>query len=506
MPKATTPTAGRRRGLEEEYLVGSGLLKNRPNKSKSKSQQDEDEERENNFIDARASRKILDIGRQLAEEDAPARRPESSNAAAAAFGFDSRFEGEGDDVSYEEEEIWADDDDEIIETLDVDPNDLQTFQQFLPASLDDDPLLTEGPWATTTQDPVERGTSTNLADLLARIAAHEAGEDRPEAIPDEGFEMSPKVVEVYSKIGTIFISVQIRKIAKSVQDLTDRSTLGGYYTANETDGVSPGEAVLIYGRTVADVPGNRWTPNAVYAATKLFVSAKPAVVREFLNMILLEHVRDNISETKKLNVHLFDALRKALYKPAAFFKGILFPLVENNPTLREAHILSAVLSRVSIPVLHSGAALKGLCEIAARVASAGTEGGGATNVFIKTLLDKRYALPWQVVDSLVFHFLRFRNTDPASVTEDNMMVTGERAATQAKLPVIWHQTLLSFAIRYKNEITEDQRELLLDLLLSHGHHKIGPEIRRELLAGRGRGVVAEPQGPALDGDDTMLID
>jgi hypothetical protein len=33
---------------------------------------------------------------------------------------------------------------------------------------------------------------------------------------------------------------------------------------------------------------------------------------------------------------------------------------------------------------------------------------------------------------------------------------GERAATQAKLPVIWHQTLLSFAVRYKNEITEDQ--------------------------------------------------
>ena len=168
MPKATTPTAGRRRGLEEEYLVGSGLLKNRSTKSKSKSQQDEDEERENNFIDARASRKILDIGRQLAEEDAPVRRPESSNATAAAFGFDSRFEGEGEGVTYEEEEIWADDDDDIIETVDVDPNDLQTFQQFLPGSLDDDPLLTEGPWATTTQEPVDRGTSTNLADLVSR--------------------------------------------------------------------------------------------------------------------------------------------------------------------------------------------------------------------------------------------------------------------------------------------------------------------------------------------------
>ncbi|KAI1426533.1 Bystin-domain-containing protein [Xylaria sp. FL1777] len=487
MPKATTPTSGRRRGLEEEYLVGSGLLKNRPSKSKSKSQQDEEEERDNGFIDARTSRKILDIGRQLAEEDAPAHRPESSTTTGGAFGFDSRYEGEEQDGPYEEEDLWADDDDEIIENVDVDPNDLQTFQQFLPSGLDEDPLLTEGPWATTTQVPSgeERGTSTNLADLLARIAAHEAGEDRPEAIPDEGFELSPKVVEVYSKIGLFMSRYKSGKLPKAFKILP---------------------TVPHWEDIIQLTKPEEWTPNAVFASTKLFVSAKPAVVREFLNMVLLEHVRDNIAETKKLNVHLFDALRKALYKPAAFFKGILFPLVENHPTLREAHILSAVLSRVSIPVLHSGAALKGLCEIAAREASAGTEGGGATNIFIKTLLDKRYALPWQVVDSLVFHFLRFRNTDPASVTEADVMNTGERAATQAKLPVIWHQTLLSFAIRYKNEITEDQRELLLDLLLSHGHSKIGPEIRRELLAGRGRGVVAEPQGPALDGDDTMLID
>ncbi|KAI1828658.1 Bystin-domain-containing protein [Xylaria intraflava] len=485
MPKATTPSSGRRRALDEEYLVGSGLLKSRPSKAKGKSQ-DDDEERENNFIDARSSRKILDIGRQLAEEDAPARQSEPT---ATAFGFTSRFEdgehaGSG---SHDEDEAWADDDeDEIVEHVDVDPNDLQTFQQFLPSEFDD-PLLTEGPWgAAQEQSGHEQPTGTNLADLLARIAAHEAGEqDRAGPASDEGFELSPKVVEAYGKIGLFLSRYKSGKLPKAFKILPT---------------VPHWEDIIQLTRP------DDWTPNAVLAATKLFVSSSPAVARQFLNMVLLEHVRDNIAETKKLNVHLFDALRKALYKPAAFFKGILFPLVESGATLREAHILSAVLSRVSIPVLHSGAALKGLCDIAAREASAGSEGGGATNVFIKTLLDKRYALPWQVVDSLVFHFLRFRNTDPASVTEDEAMNMGERAATQAKLPVIWHQTLLSFAVRYKNEISEDQRELLLDLLLTHGHHKIGPEIRRELLAGRGRGVVAEPQGPALDGDDTMLID
>lgn len=49
-------------------------------------------------------------------------------------------------------------------------------------------------------------------------------------------------------------------------------------------------------------------------------------------------------------------------------------------------------------------------------------------------------------------------------------------------------------------------QALLDLLLTHGHSAIGPEIRRELIAGRGRGVPVEPQGQVFDGDDTMQVD
>lgn len=57
--------------------------------------------------------------------------------------------------------------------------------------------------------------------------------------------------------------------------------------------------------------------------------------------------------------------------------------------------------------------------------------------------------------------------DPASMQKGDMMDVGEeRAATQAKLPVIYHQCLLMFAERYRNDITEDQREALLDLLLT----------------------------------------
>lgn len=248
----------------------------------------------------------------------------------------------------------------------------------------------------------------------------------------------------------------------------------------------------------------KWTANACYEATKIFISSTPSTAQRFLEMVLLERVREEIHETKKLNVHLFNALKKGLYKPAAWFKGFLFPLVGSGTcTLREATIISAVLVRVSVPVLHSAAAIKGLCDIAAQESSAGTEGGGATNIFIRALLEKKYALPYQVIDALVFHFLRFRTVDTTDVNAMGGIVSA--GSRDTKLPVIWHQCLLAFAQRYRNDITEDQREALLDLLLTKGHSKIGPEVRRELLEGRGRGVLVEPE-PTFGGDDTMMVD
>lgn len=244
-----------------------------------------------------------------------------------------------------------------------------------------------------------------------------------------------------------------------------------------------------------------WTPNACYQATRIFVSSKPFITQIFLRNVLLDQVREDIHETKKLNVHLFNALKKALYKPAAFFKGFLFPLLtEGNCTLREATIVSSVLVRVSLPVLHSAAALLRLTEIAAEQTSvSSSEGAGATNIFIRVLLEKKYALPYKVIDGLVFHFLRFR----AMASAESIPDTSFLATKEAALPVLWHKSLLAFAQRYRNDITEDQREALLDLLLVRGHRDIGPEVRRELLEGRGRGVpVEEPQD--VEGDDTMF--
>lgn len=119
------------------------------------------------------------------------------------------------------------------------------------------------------------------------------------------------------------------------------------------------------------------------------------------------------------------------------------------------------------------------------------------------LLEKKYALPYKVIDNLVFHFLRFKNVtiDDSDTPMGGVSNSGGKGG---QLPVVWHQCLLAFAQRYRNDITEDQREALLDLLLVKGHKQIGPDIRRELIEGRGRGIVVEPEA-GNGGDDTMIM-
>jgi essential nuclear protein 1 len=249
-----------------------------------------------------------------------------------------------------------------------------------------------------------------------------------------------------------------------------------------------------------------WTPNAIYEATRIFISSNSLTSQYFLTSILLDRVRDDIHENKKLNIHLYNSLKKSLYKPASFFKGLLFPMLESGMcTLREATIVASAITRVSVPVLHSAAAISRCCDIAAEQMSRDPDAAGPTNLVIKSLLEKKYALPYQTIDSLVFHFLRFRpqTSDQIAAGDDDM---NRDAQNYGRLPVIWHQCLLVFAQRYREEISEEQREALLDLLLVRGHSAIGPEIRRELLAGRGKGTVLLEGAAAIPdgGDDTLM--
>lgn len=142
-----------------------------------------------------------------------------------------------------------------------------------------------------------------------------------------------------------------------------------------------------------------WSAAAIYQATRIFASNLNAkMAQRFYSLVLLPRIRDDINEYKKLNFHLYMALKKALFKPAAFFKGILLPLCESkNCTLREAIIIGSIMAKSSIPMLHSAAALLKIAEM---------EYSGANSIFIRILLDKKYALPYRVVDAIVNHFIQ----------------------------------------------------------------------------------------------------
>ncbi|KAJ5219758.1 hypothetical protein N7468_008962 [Penicillium chermesinum] len=491
MPKANSSRAAasaRRHNPLADDITSAGHLRTQSSKKSKRQSEDGDGSGGNGqrYVDAKMTRKILQIGQELADEDAAEQKLAMGGEAKpnAAFDFDTRFDEEplSDDEKFENDN-WEDEEEEV-EEVEIDPNDLDMFNKFMPGH-EEDPIFHP-------RDPNSAGQTTNLADLiLEKIAEHEAKESgetggkfvQGGGAPEDAVQIPAKAIEVYEKVGMILSRYKSGPLPKPFKILP----------------TVPNWQTLLY-----ITNPERWSANAVYAATRIFISSKPAVAQEFISTVLLERVREEIHETKKLNVHVYNALRKALYKPACFFKGLLFPLVSSGTcSLREAHIVSSVIGRVSIPVLHSAAALLRMCDLAAEQSLRSLESTGAVNTFIRVFLEKKYALPYKVIDALVFHFLRFRAVDGS---EDTMM--GDGNSKGYKLPVLWHQSLLVFAQRYRNDITEDQREALLDLLLVRGHKDIGPEVRRELLAGRGRGVVVpDPEAQnALDaGDDTMDV-
>lgn len=303
-----------------------------------------------------------------------------------------------------------------------------------------------------------------LADIIMqKIAEKECKDQGGEMLDDDNHDehglssLPQKVVEVYTDIGKILNRYTSGKLPKAFKVIPSLSNW---------------EDVLYLTRP------DLWTPHAMYAATRIFASnLNPKMAQRFYYLVLLDAVRADIYESKRLNYHYYISLKKAVYKPAAFFKGILLPLCKEDCTLREAAIVASVLQRVSIPVHHSAVAIHKLAQM--------KEYNGAASIFIKTLLNKKYALPVPVIASLVRHFASFINDD-------------------RDLPVLWHQALLTFCQRYKNEIQDQQaRESLRLVMKKHFHHKITPEIRRELF-----GVTAwknERSVAAATSGDKMII-
>ncbi|KAF8473150.1 Bystin-domain-containing protein [Kalaharituber pfeilii] len=455
--------------LHEELLAHESV-RQKPSRQKRRGEANDDGEEEGHgaqngrvggVVDAGMSRKILQMAREQqdevemegAQQQQNGRRVErrrsggsrvtlgSSSSSGSSELSSMRFNSVDEEDENEEDEEYASygvdglgEEYEETEDVIVDEEDLALFNKFLP------------------QDQPQR---ISLADkILEKIAQHEAALVGKTTEENPTPALPPKVVEVYTRVGQLLSRYKSGKLPKAFKIIPSLRNW---------------EEILYLTRP------DKWSPNACYEATKMFASnLKSSQTQKFMANFLLDRVRDDIHEHKKLNVHLYKCLKKSLYKPAAFFKGFLFPLCQSGTcTLKEAQIVGSVLTRVSVPVLHSAAALLRLAEM---------EYTGPSSIFIRVLLDKKYALPYKVVDSLVFHFMRFKSV-------------------QEQLPLLWHQSFLSFATRYKNDITEDQRDALLDVLLAKGHPLVGPEIRRELLEGRTRGTVVKL--PSAE-DDLMM--
>lgn len=278
-------------------------------------------------------------------------------------------------------------------------------------------------------------------------------------------ELPPKVVEVYTDIGKILSRYTSGKLPKAFKVIPSLSNW---------------EDVLYITRP------DLWTPAAMYAATRIFASnCNVKMATKFYNLVLLDSIRNDIYKNKKLNYHYYMALKKSIYKPQSFFKGILLPLCQENCTLREAAIVASVLQRISIPVHHAAVAIHKLAtmhQIETTSAILLSEYSGATSIFLKTLFNKKYSLPAPVIASVIRYFTNFLHSNPTNTGSHNKS-NGTAASTTIVLPVLWHQALLVFIQRYKNAIhLEDTstRDTFRKLLKQHYHHKITPEIRREL--------------------------
>ena len=68
------------------------------------------------------------------------------------------------------------------------------------------------------------------------------------------------------------------------------------------------------------------------------------MAQRFNHLVLLPRIRDDIGQYKRLNDHLYRALKKALFKPGAWFKG-------KNPEIGEKGRVSTLFGNWLYPLL-----------------------------------------------------------------------------------------------------------------------------------------------------------
>jgi len=383
------------------------------------------------FVTEKMSQNILDTAQEQQREI----NKEQGGQAASAWGKPKpgRFETkqrEDDDSDIEQEELLAANlEEDDVEDIDITEADESELSMFMPTS---------------------QPTRKTLADIIMEKIAEKQQAADGVAAAQEVLEsgLDPKLVEVYTQVGAYLSHYTSGKVPKAFKIIPSLRNW---------------EEVLLVTNP------EKWTPQAYFVATRLFASnLNEKMAQRYYNMVLLPKIREDIEVKRRLNYHLYMSVKKAVFKPAAFFRGMLLPLAQENCTAREALIMSSILSKISIPMLHSSVALLKLSQMPY---------SGPVTLFMKTMLNKKYSLPYRVIDSLVKYFVSFEKDS-------------------RKMPVIWHQNVLMFVQRYKNDIKPKQKTALKALLRKQTHPSITSEIRRELFA----------QAPTIDDSRPAAMD
>ncbi|KAF1761696.1 hypothetical protein GCK72_009952 [Caenorhabditis remanei] len=394
--------------LDNQLEAGNVAKQREELREKQKRKREESETDE--FVPNSLSSKILNESRKQLLEEAIEENGDADSSTARVpkrqrgswLGGDEQSEGDEEDNEDEQEEDNGFED-QIIE---LDPQDEADLARF---------LKKDAAQMSTLYDIIQAKIESKQNDAELALSQVDPNEFNMR-------DMDSEVVEMYEQIGQYMSKYRSGKVPKAFKIIPKMINW---------------EQILFLTKP------ETWTAAAMYQATRLFASnMNPKMCQRFYTLVLLPRLRDDIDEFKKLNYHLYQALCKAIYKPSAFFKGLILPLLE----------VSSVLTKVPIPIFHSAAAMLKIAEM---------EYTGANSVFLRALIDKKYALPYQAVDGVVNHFIRLK--------------TDER-----DMPVLWHQCLLALCQRYKNDLSAEQKAAIHELIRFHGHYLISPEIRREL--------------------------
>ena len=387
---------------DEEEDVNGGMIPqalSRKIMQQAQSQQKEEEEEE----------EALDDG------DSSASQPPVQGSAAfhprdvrGSRNLRADDEDDDDDEAEGDEESELGDEDEEVSELQLTAEDEASLSQFLPSST---------------------ASRRTLADLiLDKLNQHSTSTPSP-STPT----LDPKVTAVYASVATYLSHYTSGKIPKAFKIIP---------------------ALHNWEEVLHLTEPQHWTPQAVSAATRLFASnLNERMAQRFYALVLLPRVRDDIAAHGRLHYHLYQAMRRALFKPAAFFRGLVLPWCEDGLTVKEGIILSSILSKYSLPPLHAAVCILKLTEM---------EYSGPVMLVLKTLINKKFSLPLRVLDVVSAWFGGF--------------VKDER-----KMPLVWHQGLLVFAQRYGADLSETQVKRIREVTRVQVHHLVTKDTRKELI-------------------------